>query len=180
MTSLPLTLMFDDDGSVPNNPVLPVLLYRGTIDVTVTRDPESEVERMFMANGWGRDLWRDGIYPYTHYHSMIHEVLGIARGATRLRLGGSQGNEVELTAGDVAVLPAGTGHQRLASSADLRVIGGYPPEGTYDLCRGAKAEHDEALRTIPLVPVPASDPVRGDEGPLLALWRHTGSRSLSP
>lgn len=173
MSGSPLTLMFSDDGSVPNNPALPVLLYRGAIDVAATHDPESEVERVFMANGWGRDLWRDGIYHYTHYHSMIHEALGIARGATRVRLGGTQGRDFELSAGDVAVLPAGTGHQRLASSADLRVIGGYPPEGTYNLCRGAKTEHDEALRTIPLVPVPANDPVHGDAGPLLSLWRQT-------
>lgn len=163
--------MFADDGSVPNNPRLPVLLYRGVIDVMATRDPESEVERMFSANGWGRDLWRDGIYPYTHYHSMIHEALGIARGRARVRLGGPQGKDVEVAAGDVAVLPAGTGHQRLEGSSELCVIGAYPPEGTFNLCRGAKGEHDEALRTISQVPVPASDPVYGAAGPLLSLWR---------
>ena len=67
-----------------------------------------------------------------------------------------------LRAGDVAVLPAGTGHQRLSGSADLLVIGAYPPEGTYNLCRGDNpADRDEALTTIPKVPVPESDPVLG-------------------
>ncbi len=55
-----------------------------------------------------------------------------------------------LAPGDVAVLPAGTGHQRLSGSGDLVVIGAYPPEGTYDLCRGGKAEHDKALQHHPV------------------------------
>ena len=42
------------------------------------------------------------------------------------------------------------------------MIGAYPPEGTYNLCRGDNpADRDKALKTIPNVPVPASDPVLG-------------------
>ena len=41
------------------------------------------IEDLFEANGWG-DTWRDGIYDYVHYHSQIHEVLGIARGKGRV------------------------------------------------------------------------------------------------
>jgi len=40
-----------------------------------------------------------------------------------------------------------------------------------DLCRGGKAEHAKALRTIPEVPLPDSDPVRGTDGQLTTLWR---------
>ena len=106
------------------------------------------------------------------YHAMIHEVLGIARGTARVQLGGPSGETFDFAAGDVAVLPAGTGHQRLSGSADLLVIGAYPPEGTYNLCRGDNpADRDKALMTIPNVPVPASDPVLGKNGPLAKLWR---------
>ena len=70
------------------------------------------------------------------------------------------------------MLPAGTGHQRLYGSEDLLVIGAYPREGTYNLCRGDNpAERDKALTTIPRVPVPQSDPVAGKDGPLTQLWR---------
>jgi uncharacterized protein YjlB len=167
----PETFMFKDDGWVPNNPTLPLLVYKASIDIVGVSDPESLMERTFKANGWGYSMWRNGIYPYIHYHSMIHEALGIARDRARLRFGGTQGEEVDLSAGDVAVLPAGTGHQNLWSTADLSVIGAYPPQGTYNLCRVSKAEHDEALRTIGGVPVPTSDPVLGAGGPLCRLWQ---------
>jgi len=165
----PLTFMFKDDGAVPNNPALPMLVYKNAL--ALGADPESAIETMFTANGWGRDMWRDGVFPYPHYHSMIHEALGIARGRAKVRFGGDKGQVLDIEAGDVAVLPAGTGHQRLAASDDFRVIGGYTPEGTYNLCRGGKAEHDKAVQTIPLVPVPASDPVLGQGGPLPVIWK---------
>jgi uncharacterized protein YjlB len=167
----PLTFMFKDDGAVPNNPALPALVYKAALD-PATRDLASAIEKQFADNGWGRDQWRDGIYPFVHYHAMIHEALGIARGRARVQLGGHNGETLEFAAGDIAVLPAGTGHQRLIGSEDFLVIGAYPPEGTYNLCRGDNpAERDKALGTIPKVPVPASDPVFGQDGPLPKLWR---------
>jgi uncharacterized protein YjlB len=167
----PLTFMFRDDGTVPNNPALPLIVYRGGVDLAAARDPESTIEQIFMRNGWGHGLWRNGIYPFLHYHSRIHEALGIARGTARVRFGGAQGEEVEVKAGDVAVLPAGTGHQKLSGSADLRVIGGYPAGGSYNLCRGGESEHAQALESIPRVPLPQSDPLLGEQGPLHDLWR---------
>ena len=171
MATEPLTFMFADDGSVPNNPLLPLVVYRGALDVAAARDPESAIEQIFMRNGWGNGMWRGGIYPYLHFHSMTHEALGIARGSARVRFGGERGKEIEVRAGDVAVLPAGTGHQRLSGTTGLSVIGGYPPEGRYDLCRGGRPEHAQALQTIAQVPLPATDPLLGADGPLLALWR---------
>jgi uncharacterized protein YjlB len=69
------------------------------------------------------------------------------------------------------VLPAGTGHQRLAASKDLLVVG--PASGSYDECRTSAAEHDRALTTIPKVALPRKDPVYGRDGPLMRLWRRT-------
>jgi hypothetical protein len=81
--SKPHTLMFKDDGSIPNNAHLPFLLYRGAVGLTGSADPAALLEELFQANDWG-DSWRNGIYEYVHYHSRTHEVLGIARaGAVR-------------------------------------------------------------------------------------------------
>jgi uncharacterized protein YjlB len=166
----PLAFRFADDGIVPNNP-LPMLVYRGAIDVSAVHDPAATMEKLFGQNGWGHGMWRNGIYPFVHYHSQIHEVLGIAKGSARVRFGGDKGEVLDVKAGDIAVLPAGTGHQRLSLSEDLLVIGAYPPEGTYDLCRGSEAEHHRALAAIPKVPLPETDPIHGASGPLTRLWR---------
>jgi len=163
----PLAFFFADDGAVPNNG-LPFLVYKGAF---VGSDLASAIEKAFRRNDRGHGLWHNGIYPFTHYHSQIHEVLGIAAGKARVRFGGSTGEELEIEAGDVAVLPAGTGHQRLSSTPDLLVIGAYPPDGHYDLCRGTSAEHARALTTIPHVPVPSPDPLFGADGALTRLWR---------
>jgi len=160
---------FNDDGSIPNNPRLPMLLYPRTLLLDGFADPAAAFEVLFEANGWS-DCWRDGIYDYVHYHSRIHEVLGIARGRARVRFGGDAGTAIDLAAGDVAVLPAGTGHQCLVASAGFLVVGAYPADGTYDECRGTAAEHARALRTIPKVALPDRDPVFGREGPLSRLW----------
>jgi uncharacterized protein YjlB len=167
--SSPITHRFTDDGTIPNNPTLPLVLYRGGIDLTGSPDPENLIEKAFAANRWG-NLWRNGIYPYPHYHSMIHEAMGIARGRATVRFGGEHGQDIEIVPGDVVILPAGTGHQCLKQTPTLVVIGAYPPSGKYNLCRGSKAEHASALVTIPKVPLPTADPVFGPDGPLLALW----------
>lgn len=161
---------FTDDGLIPNNPTLPLVIYRAAIDLTGTPNPAEVIESLFERNGWG-DMWRNGIFHYTHYHSGIHEALGIARGRARVRFGGKSGTEIEISAGDAVILPAGTGHQGIWESKDLLVIGAYPPTGRYDLCRGSQAERNRALVSVPDVPLPPADPVYGAEGPLLTLWR---------
>jgi uncharacterized protein YjlB len=164
----PLTFQFADDGLVPNNP-MPFLVYKGTLILDGV-EPERTIEMLFAQNGWG-DMWRNGIYDFPHFHATVHEVLGIARGHARVRFGGDRGKELDISAGDVAILPAGTGHQRISASADLSVVGAYPPGPPMDLQRPTPESHAKALKTIPLVPMPDTDPVLGADGPLLRLWR---------
>jgi uncharacterized protein YjlB len=167
----PETFLFSDDGSIPNNPRLPFLVYRGAIDLKGSPDPEDLVEQTFLRNKWG-EVWRGGIYPYAQYHSSIHETMGIPRGRAKVRFGGSTGQDIDLYAGDVVVLPAGTGHQGLWGSPDLVIIGAYPPNGRYDLCLGSKAEYAKAIAAIPQVPLPETDPVFGLHGALQQFWRY--------
>ncbi|MBV8927468.1 MAG: hypothetical protein JOZ74_19045 [Bradyrhizobium sp.] len=164
----PLSFHFEDDGLVPNNP-LPFLVYKGAV-ARDRSDPEATFEKLFGANGWG-DMWRNGIYDYLHYHATVHEALGIARGHARVRFGGDRGEELEIAAGDVAILPAGTGHQCISASDDFSVVGAYPPGPPMDLQRPTPENHAKALQTIPHVKLPATDPVTGADGPLVKLWK---------
>jgi uncharacterized protein YjlB len=162
--------MFKDDGSIPNNPKLPFIHYRSPVSLSDAVDGAAVFEDLFRRNGW-RDSWRNGIYDYVHYHSSTHEVLGVARGHARVRFGGNAGKVFELAAGDVAILPAGTGHQCLSASKDLLVVGAYPAGGKYDECTGSAAEHAHAVKAIAKVPLPAKDPVYGADGPLRDCWK---------
>ena len=163
----PLTFVFADDGLVPNNP-MPFLVYKQAIDVA-NDHPEKTIEGLFGANGWG-DMWRNGVYDYLHYHATVHEALGIARGHARVRFGGDQGREFEIAAGDVAILPAGTGHQCLSASRDFSVVGAYPPGAKMQVTLPTPENHRKALKTIPEVKLPKTDPAMGEDGPLLTLW----------
>jgi len=164
----PHTIVFADDGLVPNNP-MPFLVYKTAVDVD-NAHPEKTIEGLFGANGWG-DMWRNGVYDYLHYHAMVHEALGVARGHARVRFGGDKGEVFEIKAGDVAILPAGTGHQCLSASDDFSVVGAYPPGPPMDLQRPTPENHAKALKTIPQVKVPKTDPVMGEHGGLVKLWK---------
>ena len=161
----PETHTFEADGRIPNSR-LPVLVYGGALDADASA---GAYEKLFADHGW-LGAWRDGIYPFHHFHSTAHEVLGIVSGSAEVMLGGPEGRRFELRAGDVVVLPAGTGHCRLASSPDLLVVGAYPNGMDWDLRRGDPAEHDEVVANIARVPLPDQDPVQGGAGSLVELW----------
>jgi uncharacterized protein YjlB len=170
----PLTVIFADDGLVPNNP-MPLVVYKGAVAVD-NAHPEKTIEGLFGANGWG-DMWRNGVYDYLHYHATVHEALGVARGHARVRFGGDKGEVFEIAAGDVAILPAGTGHQCLSASQDFSVVGAYPPGPPMDLQRPTADNHAKALKTIPAVKLPNTDPVMGTDGPLVRLWKRASSKA---
>jgi uncharacterized protein YjlB len=164
----PTAIHFVDDGLVPNNP-MPFLVYKGVVTLDLG-EPEATIEKLFGSNGWGA-MWRNGVYDFLHYHATVHEVLGIARGSARVRFGGDKGKVLEISAGDVAILPAGTGHQCLSASSDFSVVGAYPPGPPMDLQRPTPEAHVKALKTIPMVALPKTDPVTGKDGPLVKLWK---------
>lgn len=166
---------FDDDGVFPNSR-LPLLVYAAAI-APAEAAPEA-FEALFAANGWP-PAWRYTVYPFHHYHSSAHEVLGIAAGHARLQLGGPKGRAFGVRAGDVIVIPAGVAHQQLSRSDDFLVVGGYPAgAAARDLLKGKSGERPDADRRVAAVPIPASDPVAGASGPLLEQWRTMGKNEL--
>jgi uncharacterized protein YjlB len=92
-------------------------------------------------------------------------------GRARVRFGGDKGRSVVVKAGDVVVLPAGTGHQRISDDHELLVVGAYPAGGKYDEPEPGDIDHKTAMARIAKVKVPAKDPVYGSDGPLKILWR---------
>jgi uncharacterized protein YjlB len=169
-TRKPQLFLFADDGTIPNNPKLPFICYRSVVRLSHFLDPAAVFEELFARNSW-RESWRNGIYDYVHYHSGTHEVLGVARGHARVKFGGKRGKILSLKTEDVAILPAGTGHQCLWAGDDLLIVGAYAAGGTYDQCDGAAEERASALKSISEVAVPSKDPIYGTHGPLSSLWR---------
>lgn len=163
------TFLLTSDGTLPNNPKLPVILYRDVITLSPD-EPEASMEDLFLGHGWD-GVWRNGIFSYHHYHATAHEVLGIARGTVTVELGGDNGPLLELATGDVVVIPAGVAHRNVDSSNDYVVVGAYPPGQIWDINSGIEEDHPRVDESIAEVPLPTTDPVYGAEGPLVSLWR---------
>jgi uncharacterized protein YjlB len=158
---------FRDDGATPNSR-WPLVIYRSAVKLDTRYDPAAIFEELFALNGW-KGSWRDAMYDWLHYHSNTHEVLGVARGWLHARIGGARGRLIRVKAGDVMVLPAGVGHNRVRKSADLLIVGAYPGRRRYDECE--PQDTDDALRArVRRVPRPRKDPVYGANGPLIAAW----------
>jgi uncharacterized protein YjlB len=167
LIATPQQLRLKPNGWMPNSS-LPVLVYRNAM-------PPSDVladkmERLFAANQWPPQ-WRNGVYNFHHYHSTAHEVLGFAAGHADLILGGEGGEPLTVHAGDVVVLPAGTGHCRTTASDDFLVIGAYPENEHWDICRASATP--EVLERMRHVRFPASDPLTGRSGALPKLWQQS-------
>lgn len=159
---------FRDDGDVPNNE-LPLIVYPRAVDPQ-GGDNAVAFEHLFASNGWG-GMWRNGIYPFHHYHSTAHEVLGIARGTATVRFGGEAGETLTVKAGDAVLIPAGVGHKRLSASDDLLVIGAYPKGQWADLMREGAEDKGGIRARIAAVRLPDRDPVAGRDGPMASAWK---------
>jgi uncharacterized protein YjlB len=157
------------DGAIPNHPRWPLLVYPAAVRLSGT-DPAAIFEELFARNRWPA-AWRNGVHPFHHYHSNGHEALGIYSGELTVRFGGDAGITLTAKPGDVIVLPAGTGHKKIASRGALGVVGAYPEGQHPDTCLPPLANHDKSTQKIARVPLPACDPVFGAAGPLFQHWR---------
>jgi uncharacterized protein YjlB len=164
----PELLFFHDDGHIPNSR-FPVLIYRGAFP-TVPGNCAELMEMYFAKNGWS-NAWRSGIFTFHHYHSTAHEALGIYQGSTELQLGGEKGNLIAVSAGDILVLPAGTGHKNLKGENEVQAVGAYDQGRDYDILKGDVSDRPTAIDNIKLVPFPGADPLMGPTAGLRTIWK---------
>ena len=182
-------LLKEAEGS-PNNEALPLIVYRAAVDVS-GEEPEGAVEKTFGENDWG-DGFRGDTFPFHHYHSIAHEVVGCARGKARLQFGGPQGPVIDVQAGDAVLIPAGVVHCRLDDAPGYASVGAYPPGQQPDLCVSSEADAAAARQrddtgdldlkvvgrnelaatkaSIAGTALPETDPIAGPDGPVATLW----------
>ena len=156
------------DGPIPNHPRWPLLVYPAAV-VVEGPDPAAAFEVLFERNHW-QAAWRNGIFPFHHYHSDGHEALGIYSGEVTVQFGGDAGVTVTAKPGDVIVLPAGTGHKKVSSRGVLGVVGAYPEGSHPETCVPPLARYRNSVKVVAAVPLPACDPVFGSKGPLFDHW----------
>ncbi|OBR15050.1 Cupin domain protein [Colletotrichum higginsianum IMI 349063] len=161
---------------VPNNR-LPVIVYR---DVLPKPPAEESTTEFLETNKWEKK----GFWPGTevhHFHPNTHECYGVVTGTTTMLVGRGQldgttgGQLVSLRPGDVIVIPAGVSHMNATMTEDYRFVGVYPryqgsPRWTSQRCD--RLDIMPSLKEeISRVPLPAADPVEGEDGTLIRLWK---------
>ena len=156
-------------GAIPNHPRWPLLVYPGVVAIA-GRDPAAAFEALFDRNGWPA-AWRNGVYPFHHFHCDAHEALGVYSGEATVQLGGDDGVVITARPGDVIVLPAGTGHKKLSSRGALGIVGAYPAGQRPDMCTPLPSGRQQRAAAIARVALPPLDPVYGEGGPLFTHWK---------
>ncbi len=161
------TYFFDDDGNIPNSQY-PLIIYKAAFSKSGNAGAKW-LEQKFESNNW-RNSWRNGVFPYHHYHSITHEVLGVYSGTALLHLGGENGEKLRVEVGDIIVIPAGVGHKNIESSKDFAIVGAYPNGMEYDLMKGKANERATADENISKVPFPDQDPLLEKNNGLMKIW----------
>jgi uncharacterized protein YjlB len=161
-------LLAPGDG-IPNHPRWPLLVYPGAVEIAGV-DPAAAFEALFDRNRWPA-AWRNGVFPFHHFHTTAHEALGIYSGEVTVQFGGDGGIAITARPGDVVVLPAGTGHKKLAARGALGIVGAYPAGQHPDTNTPQLASARRAAEAVARVPLPDCDPVYGAGGPLFAYWQ---------
>lgn len=160
------SFVLSDDGIYPNNP-LPLLILEQAFkkhDIN-----PAQIEDVFHDNKWVNS-WRNGLYPFHHYHSTAHEALGVYSGWVKAQFGGPDGEILTAKAGDVIIVPAGVAHKNIEQSPDFKVVGAYPAGQIPDMKYGKPGERPIADENIRSVMLPKNDPVYNKSGPLIQRW----------
>ncbi len=162
------TFYFKDDGIIPNSK-FPLLVYKNAFSERGNSGADF-LEKKFRDHNW-YNSWRWGVYPFHHYHSVSHEVLGVFQGTALLHMGDPNGEKLNVEAGDILIIPAGVGHKCISHSEDFTVVGAYPNGMDYDLVKEEKSKHAQSVKNIQKVSFPSDDPLLGKTGGIKKYWK---------
>ena len=168
-TARAIAHLLPSSGGIPNNPRWPLLVYPAAVPIAGP-DPAVAFEELFDRNRWPA-AWRNGVYPFHHFHTKAHEALGVYSGEVTVQFGGDDGVVLTAKPGDVIVLPAGTGHKKLSSRGALGIVGAYPIGQQPDMNTPLLSNLKRSLEAVAQVPLPECDPVYGAKGPLFTHWK---------
>lgn len=144
--------------AIPNNERYPALILAGAL--RGENDP-ADIHALYARNGWG-GAWTWEVFPYHHFHPDAFEALAVAKGGATLMLGGPQGQEIGVKAGDVIILPPGYGHKQIEKRDGFAICGAYPRgQENYTTIRDSEGYDDRVLETMHAVQPPETDPVYG-------------------
>ncbi len=163
----PSIFKFKKDVHVPNSG-FPLLIYADAFEQEGDKAAEW-LENTFKSNTW-TNSWRWGIYPYHHYHSNTHEVLGVYSGSALLQLGGENGKKFKVKMGHILVIPAGVGHKCVDHSDDFKVVGAYPDGLKPDLIKGDEEIPSFVKKNLDAVLFPSADPLLGENAGIINIW----------
>ncbi|GLB06291.1 hypothetical protein AtubIFM57258_001588 [Aspergillus tubingensis] len=159
-------------GGIPNTSIQskPLMIYHKAFNASAN-DLAAHLEEI----GEVRPQWVYSMYSQTHFHSTTHEVLGVVSGRARLCFGGEANPErfePTVEKGDLIIVPAGVGHRLLEELGSdqgdpFQMVGAYPPQKQWDMCYGDSREEDKVSRNIHALSWFHSDPLCGQDGPVL-------------
>jgi uncharacterized protein YjlB len=155
-------------GAIPNHPRWPLLVYPGAVAIE-GEDPAIRFEELFNRNGWPA-AWRNGVFPFHHFHTNAHEALGVYSGEVTVQFGGDKGVVLTAQPGDVIVLPAGTGHKKVSSRGVVGIVGAYPAGQQPNMRTPLLSFRHRSPKGVAEVPLPECDPVDGAAGRLFMHW----------
>ena len=145
-------VFLQDDGTFPNNPHHPLLLFRKAFDET-----QRQGSRRLVDQGW-TSPWVWGIFEFHHYHSNAWEVLVCMDGHAQVQVGGPSGPIVSIQQGDVTLIPPGVAHKQLDTVGNFALLGSYPKETPHaDTVRGVPTESQR--HAIGQCFVPKTEPI---------------------
>jgi uncharacterized protein YjlB len=161
---------FSPSNGIPNSR-LPLVIWKGGLPAAARRGEDACA--LYRRNGWG-GTWVYTVYPFWHFHTDGHEVLSCVAGTAKIGFGGDDGIVADVSVGDVAIVPAGVGHKKLSASPGFQMAGGYPPKQQGSIVRPGQMTDEEIAAAIAKVALPETDPITGERGGVVEIWRSLG------